>query len=501
MTNGLGAMSDTTTVVGFTNQDLPADRLGSPSQRRILVIDDEADIRESLELLLTGENYAVDLAENATQGLQKFEAGSYDLVLLDLMMPDRSGMEVLADIRQRDRETPIFMLTAYGSVEVAVRALKSGANDYFAKPWDNEKLLIEIDRMISKGHLERENTQLKRALKQRYAFPNIVGKSERMLRLLDQVAQVAPSRATILICGETGTGKELIAKAIHAHSARADQTFVPVNSGSLSSDLLESTLFGHVKGSFTSAVANKKGLFEVANRGTIFFDEIGTIGPEIQVKLLRVLQDREFMPVGSNESIRVDVRLIAATNADLRKLVEEGKFREDLYYRLNVINLNLPPLRERKEDIPLLVDYFFTRYCRENEKFLNNDGRSNLSFEPEAMQILMEHNWPGNVRELENVVERAVVLTTTTSVPAHVLPDHLQQASGMRISRDTNGMVAPDASLFEIVADFERRRIIEALELVNYSQTEAAEALRIPLSTLNQKIKRLNIDVKRKAGQ
>lgn len=491
-------MSDTTTVVGFTNQDLPADRLGSPSRRRILVVDDEADIRESLELLLTGENYAVDLAENATQGLQKFETGSYDLVLLDLMMPDRSGMEVLADIRQRDRETPIFMLTAYGSVEVAVRALKSGANDYFAKPWDNEKLLIEIDRMISKGHLERENTQLKRALKQRYAFPNIVGKSERMLRLLDQVAQVAPSRATILICGETGTGKELIAKAIHAHSARADQTFVPVNSGSLSSELLESTLFGHMKGSFTSAIANKKGLFEVANRGTIFFDEIGTIGPEIQVKLLRVLQDREFMPVGSNESIRVDVRLIAATNADLRKLVEEGRFREDLYYRLNVINLNLPPLRERKEDIPLLVDYFFTRYCRENEKFLNNDGRSILSFEPEAMQILMEHNWPGNVRELENVVERAVVLTTTTSVPAHVLPDHLQQASGMRISRDTNGMVAPDASLFEIVADFERRRIIEALELVNYSQTEAAESLRIPLSTLNQKIKRLNIEVKRR---
>ncbi len=491
-------MSDTTTVVGFTNHDLPADRLGSPSQRRILVVDDEADIRESLELLLTGEDYMVDLAENATQGLQKFEAGSYDLVLLDLMMPDRSGMEVLADIRQRDRETPIFMLTAYGSVEVAVRALKSGANDYFAKPWDNEKLLIEIDRMISKGHLERENTQLKRALKQRYALPNIVGKSERMLRLLDQVAQVAPSRATILICGETGTGKELIAKAIHAHSARADQMFVPVNSGSLSSELLESTLFGHVKGSFTSAVANKKGLFEVANRGTIFFDEIGTISPEIQVKLLRVLQDREFMPVGSNESIRVDVRLIAATNADLRKLVEEGKFREDLYYRLNVINLNLPPLRERKEDIPLLVDYFFTRYCRENEKFLNNDGRSNLSFEPEAMQILMEHNWPGNVRELENVVERAVVLTTTISVPAHVLPDHLQQASGMRISRDTNGMVAPDASLFEIVADFERRKIIEALELVNYSQTEAAESLRIPLSTLNQKIKRLNIDVNRK---
>ncbi len=491
-------MSDTTTVVPITTEDLPVDRVSAPDRRRVLVIDDEIDIRESLELLLTGEDYDVEMAENAAIGLQKFESSSYDLVLLDLMLPDRSGMDVLADIRQRDSETPIFMLTAYGSVELAVRALKSRANDYFAKPWDNEKLLIEIDRMISKGRLERENTHLKRALKQRYAFPNIVGKSERMIRLLDQVAQVAPSRATILITGETGTGKELIAKAIHAHSARADQSFVPVNSGSLPSEMLESLLFGHMKGSFTGAIANKKGYFEFANRGTIFFDEIGTIGPEIQVRLLRVLQDREFMPLGSNDSVRVDVRIIAATNADLRKLVEEGKFREDLYYRLNVINLNLPPLRDRKEDIPLLIEHFFTRYCRENEKFLNSEGRSILSFEPEAMQILLEHNWPGNVRELENAVERAVVLATTQSVPAHVLPEHLQQASGLRISRDNNGMLSPEASLFEIVADFERRKIIEALEVSNHSQTEAAEALRIPLSTLNQKIKRLNIDVKRR---
>jgi len=484
--------------VPFNNQELPADRLSPPERRRILVIDDEIDIRESLELLLTGENYAVDLAENGVTGLQKFESGSYDLVLLDLMMPDRSGMDVLADIRLRDPDTPVFMLTAYGSVEVAVRALKSGANDYFAKPWDNEKLLIEIDRMISKGRLERENTQLKRALKQRYAFPNIVGKSERMLRLLDQVAQVAPSRATILITGETGTGKELIAKAIHAHSVRADHLFVPVNSGSLPSELLESILFGHLKGSFTGAIANRKGLFETANRGTLFFDEIGTISPDLQVKLLRVLQDREFMPLGSNETMRVDVRIIAATNADLKKLVEDGKFREDLYYRLNVINLVLPPLRERKEDIPLLIDHFFTRYCRDNEKFVNSDGRALLTFEPDAMQILMEHNWPGNVRELENVIERAVVLTTTASVPAHVLPDHLQLASGMRISRDPNGMLAPDASLFEVVADFERKKILEALEAASFSQTDAAETLHIPLSTLNQKIKRLNIDVKRR---
>src|SRR5438874_6566914 len=242
---------------------LPPDVPSAPANKgRILVVDDEADIRESLEALLTLEDYQVDLAENATEGQHKIETGSYDLILLDLMMPDRSGMEVLRDVRERDTETPIFMITAYGSVEVAVSALKSGANDYFSKPWDNEKLLIEIERMIARARLERENTQLKRALKQRYSFPNIVGKSERMLRILDLVTQVAPSRATILVTGETGTGKELIAKAIHANSARADQVFVPV--GSVPGELLESTLFGHVKGSFTSAYASRKGYFEMA---------------------------------------------------------------------------------------------------------------------------------------------------------------------------------------------------------------------------------------------
>jgi len=315
------------------------------------------------------------------------------------------------------------------------------------------------------------------------------------------VAQVAPSRATILVTGETGAGKELIAKAIHAYSARADQPFVPVNSGSIPSELLESTLFGHVKGSFTGALANRKGLFEAANRGTIFFDEIGTISQDLQVKLLRVVQDREFMAVGSTESIHVDVRVIAATHADLRKMVEEGRFREDLYYRLNVINLHLPPLRDRKEDIPPLVSHFFNKYCRENEKFLDAAGNSLLGFEPDAMQILMEHNWPGNVRELENAVERAVVLATSTQAPAHVLPEHLQQTAGLRIRHDSTGELPADASLFEMVADFERRRILETLERTGYSQTDAAEALHIPLSTLNQKIKRLSIEIKRRTPQ
>ncbi|HZT38217.1 MAG TPA: sigma-54 dependent transcriptional regulator [Bryobacteraceae bacterium] len=467
---------------------------------RILVVDDEADIRESLEALLTMEDrYAVDLAANAAEGLRRLENGSYDLVLLDLMMPDRSGMDVLEEIRQRDLEVPVFLITAYGSVEVAVEALKRGANDYFAKPWDNEKLLIEIERMISKRRLENENRQLKRALKQRYSFPNIVGKSERMLRALDLVSQVAPSRATILVTGETGTGKELIAKAIHAHSARADQPFIPVNSGSIPPDLLESTLFGHVRGAFTGAIASRKGYFELAHRGTIFFDEIATINLETQAKLLRVIQDRQFMPVGSAELVAVDVRIIAATNADLKRLVDEGKFREDLYYRLNVINVSLPPLRERKEDIPLLIAHFFQKYCRENNKFLDAQGNSMLRFDADAMQLLMDHNWPGNVRELENAVERATVLATQPVVTVDLLPEHLLQEKGIRIRRDEHGRLPADASLFEIVADFERRKIIEQLELSNWSQTDAAEALRIPLSTLNQKIKRLNIDVRRRA--
>jgi len=464
----------------------------------VLVVDDELDIREGLSDLLTLEGYTPDLAQNATEGIQKMEAHPYDLVLLDLMMPDRSGMEVLQEVRQRDRETPIFMITAYGSVDAAVQALKLGANDYFSKPWDNEKLLIEIERMISKRRLESENTHLRRALKQRYSFPNIIGKSERMVRMLDLVSQVASSRSTILITGETGTGKELVAKAIHANSPRADHVFVAVNSGSLPPELLESTLFGHVKGAFTSAIQTKKGYFEVADRGTIFFDEIGNLGPETQIKMLRVIQEKEFTPLGSTDPIKVDVRILAATNADLLQLVKEGKFREDLYYRLNVINIALPALRERKEDIPPLVDHFFTYYCRENNKYLDPSGHSTLHFQPEAMQILMEHNWPGNVRELENVIERAVVLATDSAVPVDVLPDALLEANGIRVNRGEGTPLPPDASLFEIVMDFERKVIIERLEQCSWSQTEAAESLRVPLSTLNQKIKRLDIKIRKK---
>ncbi len=479
--------------------DLAEQVSGTAIQGRILVIDDEEDIRETLDALLSLEGYAVDLAPNGTEGLHRLESREYDLVLLDLMMPDRSGMDVLRDIRERDRQIPVFMVTAFGSIDAAVEALKCGADDFIQKPWKNEQLLVEISQVIAKRRLETENLQLKRALKQRYSFPNIVGRSDRMQRILDLVTQVAASRSTIMITGETGTGKELIAKAIHANSQRGEQMFIAVNSGSLPPELLESTLFGHVKGSFTGAIASRKGYFEIANKGTIFFDEVGTIGVETQAKLLRVIQEREFMPLGSADVVRVDVRILAATNADLKKLVEEGKFREDLYYRLNVINIALPALRERKEDIPLLVEHFFNRYCQEDEKWLDPNGRSMLRFEPEAMQILIDHNWPGNVRELENVVQRAVVLASRPTVAADALPEDLLRAGGVRIRRDDDsGGLPSDASLFEIVAEYERRVIIERLESCNWSQTETAENLHVPLSTLNQKIKRLNIEVRRK---
>jgi DNA-binding NtrC family response regulator len=405
------------------------------------------------------------------------------------MMPDRSGMDVLREVRERDRETPIFMITAYGSTQVAVDALKAGATDYFQKPWENDKLLVEIDRIIAQRRLERENTLLKRALKQRYSFPNIVGKSERMMRILDLVAQVAPSRSNILITGETGTGKELIAKAIHANSPRSEQVFFAVNSGSLPADLLESTLFGHKKGSFTGAVASEKGYFEIANRGTIFFDEIGTLSMDMQAKLLRVIQDKEFRPLGSTEVIRVDVRILAATNADLRKLVQDSRFREDLYYRLNVINISLPPLRERKEDIPLLIEHFFTKYCQENDKFLDSNGRSVLRFEPDAMQILMDHNWPGNVRELENVIERAVLLADDVMLT----PEHLPPEISARPPHDQTGDVLDGFSLKAAQRSVEKKLIARALEKTGGNRTRAARLLEISHPSLLSKIKMYEI--------
>jgi len=453
----------------------------------VLIIDDEAEIRESLQTLLELEGFEIETAENGEEGLLQIENRPFDLVLLDLALPGRNGMEILAEIHAHDSQLPVIMITAYGTVENAVRAMQSGAANFIQKPWDNEKLLADVRAAVGWRRAEEENVQLKRALKQRYNFENIVGKSEPMLKIFDLVTQVANSRSTVLLQGESGTGKEVIAKAIHLNSPRRERPFVPVNTGSMPADLLESTLFGHLKGAFTSAIASKKGLFEVADKGTLFLDEIATMGLETQAKILRVLQDRRFMHLGGIQEIQVDVRIIAATNIDLRQMVRDGRFREDLFYRLNVISIDLPPLRQRKEDIPLLVEFFLRKYAEEN-------GRSVPHITPEALRPLMVYSWPGNVRELENVIERAVVLSSGPEITMNLLPDAMLGRNSSFGLHDS----ASDASLFEIVDDVQRRIIADMLERCNWNQTEAAERFHVPLSTLNQKIRRLNIEIKKK---
>jgi len=470
---------------------IPRPNLGENSSAgSVLIIDDEAAIRESLETLLEMEGYEVQSAATADEGLTRIGDRPYDLGLLDLSLPDRNGIDLLAELHHTDPQLAVIMITAYGTVENAVKAMQAGAANFVQKPWDNEKLLADIRAAVARHRTEEENVQLKRALRQRYNFENIVGKSEPMLKIFDLVAQVAPSRSTILLQGESGTGKELIAKAIHLNSPRRDRAFVPVNTGSMPPDLLESTLFGHVKGAFTSAIASKKGLFEIADRGTLFLDEIGTMSMDTQRKILRVLQDRKFMHLDGVHEIQADVRIIAATNVDLKQLVREGRFRDDLFYRLNVITVDLPPLRQRREDIPLLVDFFLARYSEENE-------RPRRRMTPEGLRPLLSYSWPGNVRELENVIERAVVLSSTPDVGAELLPDVIVGRGTPVPLMEHRG----DASLFDIVEDCERHIILDMLEKCNWNQTEAAERFHVPLSTLNQKIKRLNIEIKKKVRE
>ena len=462
----------------------------SASAGSILVIDDEAGIRESLEVLLSLEGYYVKTANDGEQGLRTLEMDNFDLVLLDLALPGQSGLDLLPQIKERQPDTPVIMITAYGTVENVVEAIRAGAENFVQKPWDNEKLLADIRSAVARYKAEEENLQLKRTLKQRYNFTNIVGKSDIMRRVFDLVAQVAPSRSTVLIQCESGTGKELIAKAIHANSPRRDKPFVPINTGAMPTELLESTLFGHVKGAFTSAVASKKGLFEVANGGTLFLDEIATMGMDTQAKILRVLQDRRFMHLGGIQEIQVDVRIIAATNIDLRQAVRDGRVREDLFYRLNVITIDLPPLRSRREDIPLLVNHFLEFYATEN-------GLSPRRLSADALRALVDYEWPGNVRELENSIERGVVLSSGPMIGSELLPGHITGRSFQDALLEHN----PNASLFDILEDIERRIIIEKLERCNWNQTDAAEQFHIPLSTLNQKIKRLNVEIRKRGRE
>jgi DNA-binding NtrC family response regulator len=478
-------MSETTELAAETlHLKRTARVVGNP---RILIIDDETAIRESLDTLLTLEGFMVSMAGDGPSGLELLSRNEYDLLLLDLALPGESGIDLLPRIVEMQPNLPVIMITAYGTVGNVVDAIRAGAENFVQKPWDNEKLLADIRAAVGRHRAEEEVVQLKRTLKQRYNFENIVGKSEPMLSLFDLIAQVAPSRSTVLLQGESGTGKELIAKALHANSPRRDRPFVPVNTGAVPSELLESTLFGHVKGAFTSAVTAKKGLFEVANGGTLFLDEIGTMGMDMQAKILRVLQDRRFMHLGGVQEIQVDVRIIAATNVNLHAAVREGRFREDLFYRLNVICLELPPLRSRREDIPLLAAHFLKFYADEN-------GTEVPSLSPEAMRVMMDYEWPGNVRELENAMERGVVLATSRTINPDLLPTQLTGSTYSASLLDHQ----PNASLFDLMEEIERRIISDRLERCHWNQTEAAEYFKIPLSTLNQKIKRLNVEIKKR---
>ncbi len=455
---------------------------------RILVVDDEEVMRDVLASVLTQAGYQVDLAEDGEQGLELSRKHSYAAAIVDVTLPQVHGLDVLEQLKKADSDLVVLMITAYASVETAITAMKRGAFDYIAKPFKHEELLHILKNGLNQRRLQDENRQLRTALKDQSRFTEIVGKSPRMLQVFNLITQAAPSRSTILVVGESGTGKELVAKAIHANSPRRDKPFVVVNSGSLPHDLLESNLFGHVKGAFTGAVYAKRGLFELADTGTLFFDEIGNIPLETQAKLLRVMQEREFMRLGGVDIIKVDVRIVAATNIDLRRAVEDGRFREDLFYRLNVIAIQLPPLRQRKEDIPALVCHFVDKYAKENGKVVRD-------VTPEALQALLDYDWPGNVRELENVIERGVVLTTEERIGRSLMPDHVRSAPSFHLPHMT---VPPEGiSLRDVISDFERRIIEATLESTGGVQKEAARLLGLKPTTLNEMIKRHGIPVPR----
>ncbi len=451
---------------------------------RVLIVDDEEVLRDVLQTLLVREGFDILLASSGEECLSILDTEEIDLVILDIMLPGISGIDTLRSIRLSNPSLPVIVITAFSSIDGAIEAMKHGAFHYIPKPFKNDEVVITVNKALEQRRLSNENERLKAELSEKYSYSNIIGKSEVMRKVFEMIRLAAPSRSNILISGESGTGKELVAKAIHHASPRGRNAFVTVNSGSLPPELLESSLFGHVKGAFTGAIASKRGLFEVADGGSIFLDEIGNINLETQAKLLRVIQEKEFMRLGAVETIRVDVRIIAASNAELTKLVREGTFREDLFYRLNVIPITLPPLRRRREDIPLLVGHFLDKYAEENKRKVRE-------LTPDAMRIIMDQAWPGNVRELENTIERAVVLCTTDRIGPELLPDYLR----FPVQTDQPSLVLPadGLSLKDAVSRYERTMILQSLELANGVQKKAAELLQLKPSTLNEMMKRLGI--------
>jgi DNA-binding NtrC family response regulator len=435
----------------------------------ILLIDDDDSLRRVMEFSLTEAGYMVQTAASGEEGLMLFERGFFDAVITDITMPGISGMEVLAKIRERDEGLPVIVITAYGTIESAVEAMKQGAFDYITKPFNRDELRLTLVKALRMRRLEKENVELRAEITDRYRFDSIVGSSEKTRDVLDMAGRVAASDASVLITGESGTGKELLAKGIHYNSPRADGPFVAVNCAAIPEHLIESELFGHVRGAFTGAVKDKEGKFELAASGTLFLDEIGDLRVDLQAKILRVLQERQVDRVGGKHPVSVDVRIIAATNKDIERAVKEGAFREDLYYRLSVITLHMPPLRERRDDIPMLVQHFLKKFNRD----------SDVRIDPEALTMLTAYGWPGNVRELENSIERASVLRRGEAITPAELPDKLRKE---KASVGNIILNLPDEGIS--LEDLEKNLIIKALEKHKGNQTRAAEYLGITRPTL-----------------
>ncbi|MDD5154134.1 MAG: sigma-54 dependent transcriptional regulator [Thermodesulfobacteriota bacterium] len=450
----------------------------------ILIVDDEKNYLIVLKELLSEENYEVVTAENAPQALEIFKESDFDLVLTDMKMPNMDGIELLENIRSVNSEIPVIVMTAYATVEKAVKAMKKGAFDYVTKPFQNEELKITVRKAIDLYKLRRENLNLRHEVSRKYQFGNIIGKSPAMLKLYEMIEKVADTKATVLITGETGTGKELVAKAVHYNSPRKNNAFVSVNCAAIPETLLESELFGHEKGSFTGAIAMRKGRFELADGGTIFLDEIAEMPAALQAKLLRALQEMEFERVGGTKTLKIDVRVIAASNKDPKKEVETGNLREDLYYRLNVVRLHLPPLRERPGDIPLLAAHFLNKYGQAV-------GKSHLEILPAAMRQLYTRSWPGNVRELEHVIERAVILASGHEITPADMASESQEAEN--IDLDIDRFIPMQVKLNEALEDVEAKMIKRALARAGNVQAHAAAMLGITKSLLQYKMKKYNI--------
>ncbi|MBX7172545.1 MAG: sigma-54 dependent transcriptional regulator [Pyrinomonadaceae bacterium] len=462
----------------------------------VLIVDDEEIMRDVLEIILSGAGYKADLAKTGEEAIEAYTSKQYDVVLMDVSMPGIGGLSTLEEIIKIDEDAVVLMITAFATFETAISAWEKGAMGCIRKPFQNEQILAMVARGIKKRRKEEERVSLRQAMTRLVKRDAIIGRSELMENVFKLVDRVAPARSTVLITGESGTGKELVAKAIHESSPRADKTFVPVNCSNIPSDLLESELFGHTKGAFTGAVAVKKGLFEVADGGSIFLDEIGDLRPEIQVRLLRVIQEREFTPIGETKPTKVDVRIIAATNVDLKEAVKNGTFREDLYYRLSVVPLELPPLRERREDILPLAQHFIRKYNEENGRTVSDH------FSPEVLSLLENYYYPGNVRELENIIERAVVIAPTDEITVECLRAEVRDPELAREMLSESEGFSADIDLsrgvnfYDEVRKFEMDIIRRALEQTGGHQSRAARLLGLNATTLNSKIKGYNINLR-----